>query len=577
MIEIIFLSFLTSVYFISAGIFFSNKILDIKIKNEENIFKFSIYGCIFLSFLGLFLNYFTNLGKNINVLILVIFLTYLIISQNKFLLKKIFISSVIIALGCSILIIADTTYRPDAGLYHLPYINIINNEKIIIGISNIHFRFGHTSIMQYVSALNNNWIFSDHGILLPSATIYICFLLYLLHEIYFSDNKILIFFNLLLVTFLCLKLNRYSDFGNDAPAHIFYFFLTSLSLKYFTRIDLSKMGEISVLCSYLIFNKITLFLGSLISIILLIIKKKLYFFKIKPFIFIFLFTFLFFSKNLLVSGCAIFPIKETCVSSLFWYDFGSNRGTNAEKTMIENEAWTKGWNDQGKKRLNYEQYLSNYNWVKIWFNGHAKKTLIKLTPFFLFIIFITLFIFFTKKKDFINKIKKEKLSERKFIILLLILNFFGILIWFLKFPVFRYGYSYIILFIILLLTLISYQKIKLMEISVMKKRINYIVIFLIFILITKNLIRISKNYDENYNFAPWPKIYSENRNNMEEQNLPIKIKDEVIYYYSKNGTCYYNNAPCTHINFIKNSNDEINFKKKYGYKVLFFNKIDTNK
>ena len=373
MIEIVFLSFLTSVYFISAGIFFSNKILDIKIKNEENIFKFSIYGCIFLSFLGLFLNYFTNLGKNINVLILVIFLTYLIISQNKFLLKKIFIYSVIIALGCSILIIADTTYRPDAGLYHLPYINIINNEKIIIGISNIHFRFGHTSIMQYVSALNNNWIFSDHGILLPSAIIYICFLLYLLHEIYFSDNKILIFFNLLLVTFLCLKLNRYSDFGNDAPAHIFYFFLKLLSLKYLTRIDLSKMGEISVLCSYLIFNKITLFLGSFISIILLIIRKKLYFFKIKPFIFIFLFTFLFFSKNLLVSGCAIFPIKETCVSSLFWYDFGSNRGTNAEKTMIENEAWTKGWNDQAKKRLNYEQYLSNYNWVKIWFNGHAKK------------------------------------------------------------------------------------------------------------------------------------------------------------------------------------------------------------
>ena len=107
MIEIVFLSFLTSVYFISAGIFFSNKILDIQIKNEENIFKFSIYGCIFLSFLGLFLNYFTNLSKNINVLILVIFLTYLIISQNKFLLKKIFITSVIIALGCSMLIIAD--------------------------------------------------------------------------------------------------------------------------------------------------------------------------------------------------------------------------------------------------------------------------------------------------------------------------------------------------------------------------------------------------------------------------------------------------------------------------------------
>ena len=38
------------------------------------------------------------------------------------------------------------------------------------------------------------------------------------------------------------------------------------------------------------------------------------------------------------------------------------------------------------------------------------------------------------------------------------------------------------------------ERIKLMEISVMKKKINYILIFLIFILITKNLIRISKNY-----------------------------------------------------------------------------------
>tara|TARA_B100000963_G_scaffold328428_1_gene316935 strand:- start:723 stop:1100 length:378 start_codon:yes stop_codon:yes gene_type:complete len=125
--------------------------------------------------------------------------------------------------------------------------------------------------------------------------------------------------------------------------------------------------------------------------------------------------------------------------------------------------------------------------------------------------------------------------------------------------------------------LVTYQKIKSIDIGVARTKINYILIFLIFILISKNFVRITKNYDANYNFAPWPKIYSENKNNLKEQNLPIKIKDEIIYYYSQNSTCYYNSAPCTHINFLKNSNDEIKLKKLYGYKVLFFAKLNTNK
>ena len=73
MFEIFFLSFLTSVYFISAGIFFSVNILDIKIKNETNIFKIALYGCIFLSFFGLLLNYFSKkefIKKNIYVIII---------------------------------------------------------------------------------------------------------------------------------------------------------------------------------------------------------------------------------------------------------------------------------------------------------------------------------------------------------------------------------------------------------------------------------------------------------------------------------------------------------------------------
>ena len=181
MIEIFFFSFLSSLYYISAGIFFSKNILNLKINNEFNIFKYGLYGGIILAFLALFLNFFLNLGKNINTIIFLFFLIYLIFEQKK-LLKKIFISSIIIALTCSILIIYENTYRPDAGLYHLPYISYLNNEKIIIGLSNIHFRFAHTSIIQYLSALNYNWFFSDKGIVLPTAIIYSSFLFYLIYE-----------------------------------------------------------------------------------------------------------------------------------------------------------------------------------------------------------------------------------------------------------------------------------------------------------------------------------------------------------------------------------------------------------
>ena len=570
MIEIFFFSFVTSIYYISAGIFFANKILDIKITNEENIYKFGLYGGIFLAFLGLFLNFFISLGKNINTFILIIFLIYLIITQKKIILKKVLVSSIIIGLACGILLIFENTYRPDSGLYHLPFISTLNSEKIIIGLSNIHFRYGHTSIVQYLSALNNNWIFSDNGIVLPSAIIYISFLLYLINEIQNIKNKYLLLFNFLLISFLCLKLNRYSDFGNDAPAHIYYFFLTSLALKNFHNLNKINMGEIITLSAYIVFNKITLFLGSFVAAIFLIVKKKIFYFKIKPLIFVSLFTFAFFLKNFLISGCLAFPVEKTCAERAFWYDVGKKRVSIAKITMIENEAWTKGWSDQKKNVKNYEEYLSDYSWVKIWFKNHGKRTFYKLTPFLISVIFLTIIILINKNKPQPNNEKNIRFSEKNFFYLFLLLNFAGVFLWFIKFPVFRYGYSYIILFIIFLIIICLYNKIKLIDTQNLKKKFNYFLIFLIFILVTKNFLRIIKNYGDDYNYAPWPKIYSEDERNDKKQNIPIIINNETIFYYSNKGTCYYSSSPCTHLSNSRINKNTIKFDRKLGYKIFYF-------
>ena len=321
--------------------FFSKKILNLNINHNLNIFIYGLYGAIFLAFLALFFNFFLSLDKSINTIILLFFLGYLIFIQKK-LVKKIFIFSIIIAITCSILIIFENTYRPDAGLYHLPYISYLNNDKIIIGLSNIHFRYAHTSIIQYLSAFNYNWFFSEKGIVLPTAIIYSNFLFYLIYEIKNSEDKNIIIFNFLLFSFLCLKINRYSDFGNDAPSHIYYFFLTSLALDYYKNITKIKMGEIITLSAYLVFNKITLFLGSLITVIFLFFKKKIFYFNYRSIIFISLFTLAFFLKNFLISACIAFPIDATCISQMCWFDANGSNNSMAKTVMIENEAWTKG-------------------------------------------------------------------------------------------------------------------------------------------------------------------------------------------------------------------------------------------
>ena len=67
---------------------------------------------------------------------------------------------------------------PDALLYHLPFSKIVNEHKIIIGLSNLHSRFGHISIFQYISSFFNNSFFHKNGVLFPISLITSFFLFY---------------------------------------------------------------------------------------------------------------------------------------------------------------------------------------------------------------------------------------------------------------------------------------------------------------------------------------------------------------------------------------------------------------
>ena len=135
--DILIFSILTNfVYFCSGYILQSH----CKFGDNSNFFTYFL-GVVAISVLSLFLNFFLPLNQQINsiVYILVIIIFFL---KNKFYLdKKVFIFLILLCFITFLLIIYSNVYRPDAGLYHLSYISILNENKILFEISNIHFRF----------------------------------------------------------------------------------------------------------------------------------------------------------------------------------------------------------------------------------------------------------------------------------------------------------------------------------------------------------------------------------------------------------------------------------------------------
>ena len=203
--------------------------------NTINFSKIVINGAILISFISISLNFFTALTQEINSILFLIFLIFFF-KFNIFNSKKYFFFLFFISVVSYILIFASHTYRPDAGLYHLPFINILNEEKIIFGLANLHFRFGHTSIIQYLSAINYNFITGVNGITIPSAIIasavIINFLSKFKSHILKKDYNFHFYYLFGILIYIFFKMNRYAEFGNDAPAHFLTFRLYCSNLNY---------------------------------------------------------------------------------------------------------------------------------------------------------------------------------------------------------------------------------------------------------------------------------------------------------------------------------------------------------
>ena len=95
--------------------------------------------------------------------------------------------------------------------------------------------------------------------------------------------------------------------------------------------------------------------------------------------------------------------------------------------------------------MNYKAYNSNFNWIGTWSQNHLIRIIEKLLPFLILIL-----LFLSKKilnksfyKNFSFQIKKDKKT-----MLIIFFSSYCIVLWFLKFPLYRFGMSFISTFII---------------------------------------------------------------------------------------------------------------------------------
>ncbi len=406
-------------------------------KNNNNESENAIFGTIFVSLIALIINFFLPLNKIVSTIIFVI--PFFVFIKKK-ISKKEFWFLIKVTTIVFFFIIFSNVNRPDGGLYHLPYTQILNENKIIIGLGNLHFRFGLVSIIQYLSAINYNYIFGIQGIIIPLASLVSFILIYFFDEVLnflkkknnFEINDI---FCLFILVYFCYKINRYSGFGNDAPAHLLYFYLISIYLK--SKINFNFLKKTSLIASYAFLNKITLGLCFIFPVIIFLkLNKEKYkiFFSFSS-----LFILLWLIKNILISGCLIYSVEKTCINKFIWTD-----KSETIKQNISAEVWAKDWPNRIDNSISQENYLKNFNWLSSWSKNHLIYILKVLIPYIIFLLVIILLIGFYKN----NLSKKKFFKDTKKYYLITIVSMIGTIIFFLKFPLYRYGYSYVITLII---------------------------------------------------------------------------------------------------------------------------------
>lgn len=429
------------------GIFFKKIFLN---KANINLFEIFFFGILFSIIISNSINFFSPL--NDIVIYLNFFLIIFLIEDLKKLIKnikylnKVLLIIIFVLFLNSLINIYGSYYSDDLTHYHGSYITNIDNEKIIFGLNFLNDHFGYNSSWLTLHAyfnLNKTFLQDIH---ILNGIVYFLICSYILYELFFSEN--FQYKNILsvLIFFILLKYTRLKEFGIDRPGIILFLFFFIFVLKNY-KLNINTEASKQILSIFFLIALLltTIKIFFIISFVLpimfclhnLIKTRKIFFFKISI---IYVFS-IFLFKNVITTGCLIYPIKNSCLTTVKW-----NNSEIINNLVLKTEASAKSYESR-TSNISMERYNKNFYWLKTW----KKRNQEEFTNFFITIVFISIlnFIFF-----------KFKFRSLNIIFALCISVFLSNLIFFLKVPVIRYHHILFIFSSILISTLFTHENIK---------------------------------------------------------------------------------------------------------------------
>ena len=289
---------------------------------------------------------------------------------------------------------------------------------------------------------------------------------------------------LFVISFILLKYTRLKEFGLDRPGFLLFYFFILFYIKNFffnikSEITEDKIILLTYISIFLFFIKITFFFVGLIPIYYILKYKKFRLLYNFGFITIYFFIISYLIKNILISGCLIYPVPFTCFEFFSW-----SSKEIAEKWYFLNEVLNKSWyRYQGE--LDQLNYINNFNWIKTW----LKTTKTELLEFSITTLISLLMVLISFKKN----IQRDKISFLKKYgeILLIFVTIFilSLIIFIYKNPVIRMSH-YLFVLLSVIFIFIFYREFR---IKINYKTLTVILTLCIIFNISKNLVRISEN------------------------------------------------------------------------------------
>ncbi len=341
-----------------------------------------LFGIFFIGSVIVLINFFLPAGSYLTYLILFIIfvLSYKSITPKKYILKIILVNLIVYP------ICLKMTFAYDAGLYHLGYMNTLRTEKIIFGLANIQ-GYGFSSFQEYLGSIvfTPNFIF--HKFIIGSFLSFLCLFLDDLRKTKLNFDKIFFYSVLLSIPLLSRYFMIWTTLTDTATGILlviqFYFalkifFLSNIkqevnleNIQIFiilTFLCVAFKGS-AVLAAILFFIIIGLSIKSIELLKQIIIKN----------LFLFFLIFSWLIKNIIISGCLVFPITISCFDLFDW---------NAVDTAREMSTSAMAWHRQpyvGREPLLNNDWFFEY-WIKTY------DTLILSILFLIYLIFLLNFI-----------------------------------------------------------------------------------------------------------------------------------------------------------------------------------------